>query len=339
MISRRTTLLGLTSLAALPACRTVQSPNGLSADVEVFDDEVLALIPRGAELETLATGYTWSEGPTWDRSKRALYFTDVPGNTAYRWTREAGVDVLLQPSGAADAAGFREPGANGLWYARDGRLIVCNHGLRRVETIELQSGRRTPLATSYGGRRFNSPNDVVQARDNTLYFTDPPYGLEGLNASPLKEMPANGVYRLRTDGRVERLLDDMTFPNGVALSLDERRLYISQSDPDAPLIRVLTLGSSGAITDDTVFFDAAPLMGDAAPGLPDGMAISQDGYLFATGPGGVLILSPDGRLIGRIRTGRATANCAFGEDGQTLFITAHDRLLRMPTLKTGVQWS
>ncbi|MEO0466469.1 MAG: SMP-30/gluconolactonase/LRE family protein [Pseudomonadota bacterium] len=329
----------MTSVASLSACGALPHRRGPSADIEVLDDDLHSLFPAGAALETLATGYMWSEGPAWDRDRNALYFTDVPGNTAYRWRRETGAQIFLEPSGAATVEGFREAGANGLWFARDGRLIVCNHGLRRVEAIDLDTQSRTRLVDRFEGHRFNSPNDVVEARDGTIYFTDPPYGLAGLDASPLKEMGANGVYRLNPDGVVTRLISDMTFPNGIALSPDERRLYISQSDPKAPLIRTLILSSGGSPSDDGLFFDAGPLMSESAPGLPDGMAVAQSGHILATGPGGVLVLSPTGRLLGRIRTGRATANCTFGEDGTILFITAHDRLLRIPTLMTGVQWS
>ncbi len=339
MITRRTALAGIASTAGLWGCALRHEALATRSDIEVFDTQAHGLFPQDARLETIATGYVWCEGPTWDTDRNALYFTDVPGNTAYRWRRGQGVDVLLQPSGAAVAEGFREPGANGLWHARDGRLIVCNHGLRRVEAIDLATTSRASLVDHFEGRRFNSPNDVVEAADGALYFTDPPYGLTGLNDSPLKEMAVNGVYRLSPTGDVRRLVSDMTFPNGIALSPDGRRLYVSQSDPAAPEIRVFHLDSRGGVLVGSTFFDAAPLMGDDAPGLPDGMAVCRSGHVFATGPGGVLLLSPDGRLLGRIRTGRATANCAFGEDGRTLFITANDRVFRIPTLMTGVQWS
>ena len=339
MISRRQFILGMATTYAAAACRSAPKSQSQKSIIEVADPEMDELVPNGARLEVLAEGFGWSEGPTWDRRRDALYFTDVPGNKAYRWRKGQGVDVFLDPSGSANTDGFREPGANGLWYNRNGDLIACNHGLRTLQRINLQSREREDLVSKFNGKRFNSPNDLVEARDGTLYFTDPPYGLEGMNDSPLKEMTANGVYRRRRNGDLVRLLSDMTFPNGVALSPDEKHLFVSQSDPKAPYIRRLEFGQSGEVLSDDVFFDAADLLAEGLPGLPDGMAVSQTGHLFATGPGGVLVLAPDGRLLGRILTGRATANCAFGEDGKTLFITAHDRLLRLQTNAKGVQWS
>lgn len=323
----------------LAGCRSFSMADTVPGYLEVRSPDFFDVIAPTAELETLSVGYRWSEGPTWDRARGALYFTDVPENTAYRWRPGAGVDVFLQPSGASATEGFREPGANGLWFARDGHLLICNHGLRRVERMNLETSQRKALAQTFEGHRFNSPNDVVEARDGTLYFTDPPYGLEGLDASPLKEMAENGVYRLTPGGQISRLVSDMTFPNGVALSPDETQLYVSQSDPGAPIIRALDLSSQGEVQGDATFFDGMALLSEGLPGLPDGMAVSAQGHIFATGPGGVLVLSPEGDLLGRILTGRATANCAFGEDGSVLFITAGDRLMRLQTRVSGVQWN
>lgn len=335
-VTRRLMLAGGT--VAIAGCQTRVTAGPSEAVVEQYADDLGNVIDMGAPLEELSSGYMWSEGPTWDRARDVLYFTDVPGNVAYRWSERDDVDVFLSPSGAADVVGLREPGANGLWYARDGSLIICNHGRRSVERLDLKSGARSTLAGEFQGAPFNSPNDVVEARNGTLFFTDPPYGLEGLDESPLKAQAHNGVYRLDPSGETTLLVSDMTFPNGVALSPDETRLYVSQSDPDAPFIRELTLDPSGHIIGDRVIFDAKPYMDEDAPGLPDGLAICTTGHIFAAGPGGVFILKPDGQVLGRIRTGAATANCAFGEDGGTLFITAHDRLLKIRTRMTGVQW-
>ncbi|MEM9572837.1 MAG: SMP-30/gluconolactonase/LRE family protein [Pseudomonadota bacterium] len=339
-IKRRTFLLAGGATVALGGCVSHEKGDFFSPHIEVFDAAALDHIDPNAPCEELGSGYTWAEGPTWDTERRALYFTDVPSNVAYKWTQNDGVQVFMDPSGVEGAAvGFREPGANGLWFARDGSLIICNHGRRAVERMSLDTMERETLIGAYQGNALNSPNDVVEASDGTLFFTDPPYGLEGLDASPLKEQRFNGVYRLSPDGVVHQIVEDMTFPNGIALSPDETRLYISQSDPSACLVREIVFNKFGAVSDDRVMFDATSLMADAAPGLLDGLCVGADGVLFATGPGGVLILSADGKLLGRINTGRATANCAFGEDGQTLFMTAHDRLLKIRTKSRGVQWS
>jgi len=330
--------MGATSMVG---CVSPTSPDRPESGgvVEILDPELTRLIDPDSRFETLGTGYQWSEGPTWDRVRKALYFTDVPQNKAYRWQAGQAVQVFLDPSGAPDVDGFREPGANGLWCTSNGTLLICNHGRRAVECMDLESREISILAQNFDGKLFNSPNDIVQARDGTLFFTDPPYGLEGLDASPLKQQDANGVYRRDPGGTVTRLVSDMTFPNGIALSPDERILYVSQSDPDAPLVRALELDSDARILSQRVLFDATPFMSAAMPGLPDGMAVSTGGEIFVTGPGGVFILAPDGRPLGRILTGRATANCAFGEDGRSLFITAGDRLLKLRTNVQGVQWT
>lgn len=340
MISRRSLLAGM-GAAPLVACVSTPSQDGpaQAGIVEVLDSELTRLVDPDSAFETLGTGYQWSEGPTWDRARNVLYFTDVPQNKAYQWHAGQGVQVFLDPSGASKVEGFREPGANGLWYTADGTLLICNHGRRAVECMDLDSREISVLAQAFAGKLFNSPNDVVQARDGTLFFTDPPYGLAGLDASPLKQQDANGVYRLDPNGTVTRLVSDMTFPNGIALSPDERTLYVSQSDPNAPLVRALEMDSDYRVLSRRILFDAAPFMRAAMPGLPDGMAVSASGEIFVTGPGGVFVLSPEGRPLGRILTGRATANCAFGEDGRSLFITAGDRLLKLRTNVQGVQWS
>ncbi|MBX7495776.1 SMP-30/gluconolactonase/LRE family protein [Qipengyuania sp. 6B39] len=321
-------------LAGCVAARqSVGDTDASSVEFEAFDGRFAGVVDVTAPAKLLGSGYQWAEGPAWDATRQALYFTDVPANRAYRWSAGDRVEVFLDPSGAVGAIdGFREPGANGLLIARDGRLLLCNHGARAVESLDLGTGERATLASRFEGKRFNSPNDVIEARDGTIYFTDPPYGLEGLDASPLKEMDANGVYRLAPDGMLTRIISDMTFPNGVVLSTDGVSLFVSQSDPAAPLVRKLELDKPGPAP---VWFDASPYTA-SSPGLPDGMAMAVTGHLFLAGPGGVLVIDEGGTCLGRIATGRATANCAFGEDGRTLFITAQDRLLAVRTRVRGL---
>ena len=340
MIQSRRTFLGTAAATALlSACGTMSNRVVRTSEhIEVFEPAALDLIDAKAPLESLASGYGWSEGPVWDRQRDCLYFTDVPGNIAWRWSEADGATKLLDPSGVArDAAtGFREPGANGLAISKDGSLLICNHGKRAIEKMSLETGHRTILARTYNNKAFNSPNDIVEADDGSLYFTDPPYGLEGLDASPLKEQNFNGVYHLQPDGRVTRLIETLTFPNGIALSPDGSTLYVSQSDPDAPILMRMSPDGSNA----AVLFDASSYMSDTAPGLPDGMAVTKTGHIFTTGPGGVFVLSPEGKPLARIKTGKATANCCFGgRDGQTLYMTAHDTLMRIRTKSVGLPWS
>ncbi len=347
-LSRRTTLSGL-SLGLVAACA---GPRGVGSSIaaleasdeaqvtfDVFDPKFSDIVDVDAPARWLSKGHWWAEGPAWDSERQSLYFTDVPRNRAYAWKRETGISTFLDPSGIAPEQAQRKGdlGANGLLIGNSGELLICNHGKRCVEALDFDTGQRRTLAGSIAGKRFNSPNDLIQASDGTIYFTDPPYGLDGLNNSPLKELDRNGVYRLRPDGEVTLIVDDMTFPNGVALSPDERFLYVAQSDTAAPLIRRIATPSpsSSAIDRGEVWFDCQPFMHEAG-GLPDGLALAQDGYVFLAGPAGVLVIDQEARCLGRINTGRASANCAFGEDGRTVFITAKDSLVAVRTKAVGL---
>jgi len=260
-----------------------------------------------------------------------LLFTDVPANTLYRWSARDGVSIFLKPSGyeGRDLAGLREAGANGLIAADDRTILMADSGNRAIARLALDDRRKTLLATQFGGRRFNSPNDLVRRSDGMIFFTDPPYGLEGLNASPLKQLDFNGVYRLAPDGTVAPIDRSLSFPNGIALSPDERTLFVSNSDPQRPIWIAYDLNAAGEPTGRRIFADASDLIAPTAPGLPDGMAMSADGHLFATAPGGVLVFAKDGRRLGRIRTGAAVANCAFSDDGRTLYMTSDHMLARL----------
>ncbi len=296
------------------------------------------LVPADSPIEKLAEGFTWSEGPVWIEEGRYLLFSDVPANKMYRWSERDGVSVFLDPSGydGPATAGFREPGSNGLIRGPKGTILMADHGNRAVARLDLATKRKTFLATQYRGKRFNSPNDLVLASNGAIFFTDPPYGLTGLNRSPLKEIPFNGIYRLDPDGTVSLIDDSMTFPNGIILSPDERTLYVANSDPERPIWMAYSLEADGRVTSKRVFADASADVRAGLPGLPDGMAIDREGDLFATGPGGVHVFAPDGRRLGRIDTGTAVANGAFGEDGRTLFLASNNMLARVRTRTIGL---
>jgi gluconolactonase len=256
----------------------------------------------------------------------------------YRWSETDGASLFLEPSGydGPDPSAFREPGSNGLIPGPAGTILMCDHGNRAVARLDLATRRKTFVATQFEGRRFNSPNDLVLGSDGSIWFTDPPYGLAGLNASPLKEQPVNGVYRLHPDGRVELAVAGMSFPNGILLSPDERTLYVANSDPEQAVVLAFALDEGGSVGTHEVFADMTEQARQGQFGLPDGMAVDKAGNLFVTGPGGVHIFSPGGAKLGSIATGTAIANCAFGEDGHTLFLASSHMLARLRTRTRGL---
>ncbi|MEM8484682.1 MAG: SMP-30/gluconolactonase/LRE family protein [Bacteroidota bacterium] len=305
-----------------------------SGAVERIDPALDALIDVDAPLEVLAEGFEWSEGPVWVAAENHVLFTDIPRNTIYQWSEDEGLNVFLRPAGYnRDDPQGKELGANGLLIDSEGRLVMCNHGFRAVTRLDPFNHTHTVLADSHDGKRLNSPNDGVFKSNGALYFTDPSYGLEGINNSPHKEQPHNGVYRLDETGEVTLLTTQMTNPNGIGFSPDESVLYVAQSDYETPVLRAFDVQDDGTLAEGRLFYDAAPQRDAGGKGLPDGLAVDQAGNVFATGPGGVLIINPEGKLLGTIQTGEATANCAFGDDGRTLYITADMYLMRI-RLKT-----
>lgn len=290
------------------------------------------IVAPDVAIETIATGIRWAEGPVWLPRERALLFADPPANLVRRWTRATGVRAFLSPSGAAgtDPAQIREPGANGLALDARGRLLIANSGARGIDALDLRTRARTTLVDRYRGKRFNSPNDMHVARDGAIWFTDPPYGLAAGDTSALKEQPVNGVYRWRAGAEVVLIDGTLTRPNGIALSPDERRLFVSVSDDAHPRIMAYDLDARGAPRGARVWLDARPLQAGGAPGLPDGMKIAPDGTMFCTVPGGLMILTPEAEPLGIVEWHGPIANCAFGDAGRTLFMTASDRVFRMP---------
>lgn len=265
--------------------------------------------------------------------ENSLIFSDVLGNKSYRW-REGCTEVFLDPSGGMEAhPDFAEPGSNGMALDPKGRLLICQHGMRRVIRLETD-GRQTVIADQYEGKRLNSPNDVVAHSSGAVYFTDPPYGLAGRNDSPIKELPWNGVYRA-TDGNVTLLLDDLPFPNGLAFNPDETVFYVAVSEPGFPRIVAYDHERNGTLSNPRLFFDARSLMRDDRPGGCDGFKVDARGNVFTTAPGGIVVLTPAGEHLGTILTEAKTANCNWGEDGGTLFIAAHTRMCRLRTRTNG----
>lgn len=321
------------------ACTPPPAPVRTIGSVERLDPRLDALIPPDARMEVLAEGFDWTEGPVWVRSGGYLLFSDIPPNRIMRWKEGEGVRLYLHPAGyTGTKPRTGEPGSNGLLLDPQGRLVLCQHGDRRVARMDAPLDRPEPkfvtLADRYQGKRFNSPNDAVYHSNGSLYFTDPPYGLEKVMEDPAKELDFQGVYRLAPDGTVTLLTKELSRPNGIGFSPDEKTLYVANSDPQRAIWMAFDVKSDGTLGSGRVFFDATPWV-SSRKGLPDGLKVDARGNLLATGPGGVLIFAPDGTHLGTLRTGEATANCAWGDDGSTLYITADMYLLRIRTATRG----
>jgi len=300
----------------------------------IIDDSSLNdLIDVSAGIEILADGFGWSEGPLWLVSENKLIFSAIPENSIYQWSESDGLQLYLKPSGYTgkqDRGG--ELGSNGLLLASDGSLVLCQHGDRRIAKMLAPLSDPAPkfetLADSYQGKKLNSPNDAVFSKTGELYFTDPPYGLEKNVDDPAKELDFQGVYKVSKSGEIELLTKALTRPNGIAFSPDGTKLYVANSDPERAIWMVYDVKQDGGIENGKVFYDATNLV-LADNGLPDGMKVHRNGTIFATGPGGIFIFSPDGEILGKIETGKETANCAFNDDYSALYVTADNTLMRV----------
>ncbi len=311
------------------------APYPTLGSIERLDPALDAVLAPDATIEKLAEGFTWAEGPVWVAANEVLLCSDVPQNRVYQWKDGAGISVFLEPSGfTGEKYEGRERGSNGLTLDREGRLTLCQHGDRRVARLGPDGKSFITLADRWEGKRFNSPNDLCFDRAGNLFFTDPPYGL---GPKTKQEIDFCGVYRLRADGKLTLLSRDLERPNGLALSPDERTLYVGNSHGPRPIIMAFALQADGSVGPGRVFWDSSALVSRTKrPGALDGMKVDTAGNLWTTGPGGVLIISPEGKHLGSILTGRATANCAFGgTDGHTLYLTADHTLLRIKTKAAG----
>ncbi|MDH5609162.1 MAG: SMP-30/gluconolactonase/LRE family protein [Cyclobacteriaceae bacterium] len=302
-----------------------------TGSIDRLNPAINELIPEGAEIEILASGFRWSEGPLWVEDQQFLLFSDVPANTVYKWTEADSVTVFLSPSGyLGDSLNKREPGANGLALDLQGRLLLCQHGERQLARMAADWTSPSPtyeaITSQYEGKRFNSPNDVVVHSAGYYFFTDPPYGLDEWDT---KELDFQGVYKTDEWGNMILLVDTLTRPNGIGLAPDERTLYIGVSDGDRARYYAYSLDKKGLVIRGKVLLDVTALAKKENMGVPDGLTVDSKGNLFATGPGGVLVISPEGVHLGTIRTGQPTANCAFSTDESVLYITANMHLMRV----------
>jgi gluconolactonase len=306
-------------------CQT-RSQNKTIGTVERIDAALDAVIAPGATAEIIAEGFNWSEGPVWVEKIHALLFSDVPENKIYKWTAAKGTVLYLTPSGYTDTIIKRggEMGSNGLLLDNSSRLVLCQDGNRQMARMNAALDHPAPnfitIASAYKGKRFSSPNDAVYNKAGELFFTDPPYGLESKSDNdPKKEIPFNGVYKVKRDGTVILLIDSLPRPNGIAFLPGEKKLLIACSDGRKPNWYVYDVNGD-ALANGKIFYSAAGVS-KKEKGSPDGMKVDKKGNVFASGPGGIWIFNKDAKLLGKLHLTEQASNCALSTDEKTLYIT------------------
>lgn len=281
------------------------------------DPALDAIVDEAAEVEKLADGFAFTEGPVWHKDG-FLLFTDIPKNAIMKWTPDGKVSKFREPSN----------NANGLIY-RNGNLVMCEHSGRRLSQL-LPGGAYSIIVDNFQGKKFNSPNDVAIKSDGSYYFTDPPYGLPEGEDDSAKQISYSGVFRFHKN-KLELLDSTLERPNGIAFSPDEKFLYVTSADK---WIRY-EVEKDGSIKNAKVFYDASSM---DEPGGPDGMKVDVKGNLFCSGPGGILIFSPKGKHLGTIKFPEIPSNCAFGDpDMKTLYVTARTGLYRVKLKTKGIK--
>ena len=301
-----------------------------NSDITVFEESVLSIINKNAKIEILADTFIVAEGPLWDMSQNRLIFTDVRQNKIFTWDENDGVREYISPSGSTGyAPSFSDGGigANGLAFDESGNIILCQHGDRRLAfltNLGSKNPKFTTIVDNFEGKRFNSPNDLAISKSGDIYFTDPPYGFKNFS-DKYREINFNGVYKYSKDGEVFLISSNMSRPNGIALSLDEKYIYVNNSDPqnDPKILRFKTSNF-----EEKLFFDGTELS-EKYPGGFDGLKVHSSGNIFTTGPNGVLIISPNGKLLAMINYGKKITNCNFDNKEEYLYVTGFDDISRI----------
>jgi gluconolactonase len=323
----------LAALAVLPLAAQAASVGSITR----LDPALDKLVPTGAVIEKVTGNLQFAEGPVWLRNGGYLLFSDIPANAIMKLTPPGELSIFRKPVFARDFPNGIQIGSNGLTVDREGRLIACEHGNRRVSRTE-KNGTVTALAERYEGKRFNSPNDVVCRRNGDIYFTDPNSVARNNPPDPhgdfKPELDFNGVYRVTAAGKLELATKDVPYPNGLAFSPDEKKLYIANTRP-GKFWMVYDVKPGGILANGKMLLDASQEPGD---GAPDGMKVDSAGNLWATGPGGVWVISPQGKHLGTIMLPEIPANCAWGDaDGKTLYMTARTGLYRIKVNVAGIR--
>jgi gluconolactonase len=297
------------------------------------DKSFSKIVFKDTRIEKLADGFEFTEGPVWHKDGYLL-FSDIPANKIYKYEPGNGVSLYLENSGYIGSEDeVKGAGSNGLTFDIAGNLLICQHGARQVLKAD-RAGNYTPIARQYGGKRLNSPNDLVVKSDGTIFFTDPPWGLSKGLEDPLKELSFQGVYKL-TSGSLELIDDQLTMPNGIALSADEKYLYVATTENGKAQYFRYELDEYGDLIDKELFFDAGNLNGE---GGADGMKVDQKGNCYFTGPGGIIVVNPKGKHIGTITPPEIPANLGWGgKDGKTLFMTCRTGLYSIELKIEGVR--
>lgn len=309
---------------------TTQLAYTIERDDPAFD----SIVSKDVKVEIIAQGFDWSEGPLWVESEKMLLFSDVPQNTIYKWTEEKGKEVYLKPSGYTDTIPRGgEMGSNGLALDPSGKLILCQDGDRRMARMEAPlshpKANFITIADKFNGKRFSSPNDLAFSNDGELYFTDPPYGLESKSDNdPKKEIPFNGVYKIKKNGAVVLLIDSLARPNGIAFLPGSKQLIIANSDPAKPNWYIYDIAGD-KLTNGKIFYSAAGY-DESLKGLPDGFKVDKKGNVIASGPGGLYFFNSSGKLLGKILIkDNPVSNCSLSSDEKTVYVTNDMNVLRI----------
>ena len=300
--------------------------------IERYDSSINIILSPNAKAEVISTGFDWSEGPLWIEKQNMLLFSDVPRNTIYQWTEKKGTAVYLTPSGYTDSSKRGgETGSNGLLLDPGNNLVLCQHGDRRMAKMIAPVNRPAPkflsIAGTWQGKRFNSPNDAVYNSQGELFFTDPPYGLEKGMTDPKKEIPFQGVYKVKSSGEVILITDTLTRPNGIAFFPGDKTFIVANSDGQKPNWYAFGINANNEVGNGRIFYSAAGYDRSWKGGM-DGLKIDRQGNVFATGPGGIWIFNSSGKLLGKLRLDEAASNCALSADEKTLYITNDMQVLR-----------